>query len=72
MYFAEKTKNNSIVLTKIKWEVHIIKNLKVKLFIKINILSLKLVNIYILKKKKYLKTYRVIMLIKIYFYKMLI
>ena len=41
-----------------------------KLFIKINILSLKLVNIYILKKKVYLKTYKIIILIKIYLYKM--
>ena len=41
-----------------------------KLFIKMDILSLKLVNIYILKKNIYLKTYKVIILIKIYSYKM--
>ena len=34
-----------------------------------NILSSKLVNIYILKKKIYLKAYKVIILIKICFYK---
>ena len=41
-----------------------------KLLVKINILSLKLVNIYILKKEIYLKVYKVIILIKIYSYKM--
>ena len=43
-----------------------------KLLIKINILSLKLVNIYILKKEIYLKVYKVIILIKIHSYKILI
>ena len=41
-----------------------------KLFIKINILSSKLINFYILKKEIYLKVYKVIILIKIYSYKM--
>ena len=34
-----------------------------------NILSLKLINIYILKKEIYLKTYKIIILIKIHLYK---
>ena len=72
MYFTEKTKDSLTVLIKIEWEVHIIKNLKVKLFVKIDILSLKLINIYILKKKVYLKTYKVIILIKIHLYRTLI
>ena len=72
MYFTEEIKNGLIILVKIKWEVHIIENLKVKLFVKMNILSLKLVNIYMLKKEIYLKTYKVIILIKICPYKMLI
>ena len=40
-----------------------------KLLIKINILGLKLVNIYILKKEIYLKTYKITILIKIHSYK---
>ena len=70
IYFIKKIKNSLIILIKIEWEVYIIKNLKVKLFIKMNILSLKLINIYILKKEVYLKVYKVIILIKIYSYKM--
>ena len=70
IYFIKETKNNLTVLIKIEQKVHIIKNLKVKLLIKIDILSLKLVNIYILKKEIYLKTYKIIILIKIYSYKM--
>ena len=69
MYFAKETKDGSTVLVKIKWKVHIIKNLKAKLFIKINILDLKLINIYILKKKVYLRTYKIIILIKIHPYR---
>ena len=59
-----------MVLIKIKWEVYIIKNLKVKLFIKMDILNLELINIYVLKKKVYLKTYKIIVLIEIRFYRM--
>ena len=70
MYFIGKIKNGLIILIKIKWEIYIIKNLKVKLFIKMNILSLKLVNIYILKKEIYLKVYKVIILIEICPHKM--
>ena len=69
MYFIKKTKNNSTVLIKIKQKVYIIKNLKTKLLIRINILNPKLVNIYILKKEIYLRAYRIIILIKIYSYR---
>ena len=72
MYFIKKTKNNSTVLIKIKQKVYIIKNLKTKLLIRINILNPKLVNIYILKKEIYLRAYRIIILIKIYSYRILI
>ena len=69
MYFTEETKNSLTVLIKIKQEVHIIKNLKIKLFIEIDILSLKLINIYILKKEIYLETYKVTVSIKIHLHK---
>ena len=72
MYFVKEIKNNLTILIKIEQEIYIIKNLKIKLFVKINILNLKLINIYILKKEVYLKIYKIIILIKIYSYKMLI
>ena len=70
MYFVEKIKNSLTILIKIEQEIYIIKNLKIKLFVKMNILNLKLINIYILKKEVYLRIYKIIILIKIYPYKM--
>ena len=72
IYFIKETKDNLTILIKIKQKVHIVKNLKTKLFIKIDILSSELVNIYILKKEIYLKAYKIIILIKIHSYRMLI
>ena len=69
MYFTGEIKDDLTVLTKIEQEVHIIENLKAKLLIRMDILSLKLVNIYILKKEVYLGAYKVIMLIKIHSYR---
>ena len=70
MYFTGEIKDGLTVLTKIEWEVHIIKNLKAKLLIEMDILSPKLVNIYVLKKEIYLGAYRVTILIKIHPYGM--
>ena len=65
MYFTGETKNDSAVLAKIEREVHIIKNLKMKLLVGMDILGLELVNIYISKKEVYLGAHGVTMSIEI-------
>ena len=58
IYFPE-TYQSALVITYITRETYIVNNLKVKIFIKLNVCGLKKINIYISKKVLYIELYKV-------------